>query len=309
MENQSNSPIKYKLSLYMSAEDAVLVKTWYRYQTTATDIEERMCYVHPVPKDDIVNFMKGKRLDRFVEVKGTEGAFSLPSSHNLMIVKDSKFVDGGLSRNKGSIKLSRNNEKMVYIGTIALSKPDQNLVNMIASLDVNQHMKKEIPQVAGISSAQKKKENKLTSKSAEDVVIPLVDSCESPVVDKLVDPEPLIIESPKKQFVWFSEYLKNYYATSFQLWTKMGVSAQTANEIDRYDTDAFLDLFEDRIIPDTTKMNFGMVAKCNVYALDSHGSVYNVFMNEAIVMKYSSSVLNTDISICMKEEATPYYHE
>lgn len=79
----------------------------------------------------------------------------LPSSFNLIIVKDSLFVDGGVSRNKGIIKMVRNNDKMIHVGTVVLSKPDNSLLDMIASLDVNQYIRKEQSGIAESSTMSK----------------------------------------------------------------------------------------------------------------------------------------------------------
>lgn len=74
MNVPTSSPIKHRLSLYMSNKDAILVKTWYRFQEQAADVEERMCFLQHIPKANIPEFMKGKRLDRLIDVKGNEGA-------------------------------------------------------------------------------------------------------------------------------------------------------------------------------------------------------------------------------------------
>lgn len=45
----------------------------------------------------------------------------------MLVIKGCKFVDGGLSRNKGIIKMVRNKDKMLYMGTVVIYKHDDTL--------------------------------------------------------------------------------------------------------------------------------------------------------------------------------------
>lgn len=140
----SEAPLKYRLSLYTSDVDAILVKTWYRFEESAINVEERVCFMQRIEKKEIPAFLRGKRLDRVISVKGDSGTFTLPNSFNSIILKDTCFHDGGVSRRKGNIQTKRDKDKLLSVGTVSVHQQDEELLNMIKLLDVNQNIKDKI---------------------------------------------------------------------------------------------------------------------------------------------------------------------
>lgn len=81
MNQPQANVIRYRLSLYVSDSESIVVKTWYKFEEQASDVEERVCFMQSVPRTSIPAFMKGKRLDRVINVTGGVMVLSLYRTH------------------------------------------------------------------------------------------------------------------------------------------------------------------------------------------------------------------------------------
>lgn len=135
----SDNRVSRKSDVHISMrKDSCMIRTPEaqpsRFEEQASDVDERVCFMQSIPKDEIPIFMKGKRLDRVISVKGDSGVFTLPNSFGLIILKDSKFHDGGVSRNKGNIKTMRNKDKLLSVGTISVHVKMKNCFEWLSFL-------------------------------------------------------------------------------------------------------------------------------------------------------------------------------
>ncbi|KFB47948.1 hypothetical protein ZHAS_00015910 [Anopheles sinensis] len=287
----SDSPLKYRLSLYTSDQDALLVKTWYRFEEQAANVEERVCFMQHIIKKDIPSFMKGKRLDRVISVKGESGAFTLPNSFNSIILKDSLFQDGGVARNKGNIKTLRNKDKLLSVGTVSVHRQDEELMQMVELLEVNQNIKDKIAANALMNAEAEANASSSVNYSIDSESVDLETIV--PVVEAL---------RTARHMDDIGSMMKRFVDRTSRMWSSIPLASVVVGEIDRVQPNEFLDACGGNGCPEPTSLNYIHVEKVNVFAISQQGEVYLSYVQRGLVAAYNNSDSKCSVYMCLVRE-------
>lgn len=312
-QTSSDTPLKYRLSLYTSEHDAILVKTWYRYEEQASNVEERVCFMQRIVKKDIPSFMKGKRLDRVINVKGDSGAFTLPNSFNSLVLKDSLFQDGGVSRNKGNVKTLRNKDKLLSIGTVSVHRHDDELMQMVEMLEVNQNIKDKIA-----ASALANVENEADASSSLNysmdngsITHAEVEVHVSPSINYSIDDESVDLETvtpvikalrAAKHADDMDAMMKRFVDKTSRMWNSLPLVSVTVGEVDKVQLQEFIDACGGDSCPESTSLNYIYVEKANAFAISQNGDVYLSYVQKGLVASYNSSSNKNPVYMCLVRE-------
>lgn len=312
-QSNSDNPLKYRLSLYTSDQDALLIKTWYRFEEQAVNVEERVCFMQHIVKKDIPSFMKGKRLDRVISVKGESGAFTLPNSFNSIILKDALFHDGGVARSKGNIKTLRNKDKLLSVGTVSVHRQDEELIQMVELLEVNQNIREKIAANALMNAEVEANASSSVNYSidSESVINTGVGADASSPVNYSVDNEPVDLETvaPVIEALRASLYMddirlviKRFVDRTSRMWGSIPLVSATVGEIDRIQPKEFLDACGGVDCPEPTSLNYINVEKVNVFAISQRGEVYLSYVQRGLVAAYNDSDGSGPVYMCLVRE-------
>lgn len=181
------------------------------------------------------------------------------------------------------------------------------LNQMIELLDVNHHIRKENREDTASSASRGKKEKREELVPGTSHGMKRHDANLGTSRETVVEVEPIVVPLRFMDIVNNyapSKEIAEYVARVSHMWNKVEIITVQVDNMDRFSAIEFRELFDEEILPDTTKLNYYVTHKSNVYALSATGEVFLTFVDEGVIASYTSKITKKSVMMyfCVNDD-------